>query len=768
MKKYLLLSLLISIMILFAGCPHKTEKPKEETTVLTIKNQTSFSIKDIKYSDQTVSLLQAGSSSSVQLAEKATGYLYFTVYDETKNVSFSVRANDTIIVEKGKTQIFNITDNTLVIQTGQTQPIKILNLMNAAVLKIYNETSWDIVEINYGGKIHKETIVSGKEWKTEFGDTMQHELKLTVLKKKDNTTVSFTLKDIVAIELGKTKEVRITNTTLAVQEGKTEPEEIRHLLGGCTLTVINESSAESISNISCGGVTHTASIQQNASCKLELQDSLDDYLIFYVKTKYVTFKVKTDAKITVKSKEEKTITIDNTMDVIVLALKYDDGETPTEGDDLTKVLKLQKVVDAALLDITNKSSAELLNVTYDKCNAGVIDAYDGTAEEEPWVQFDCWDFPTTATHITFDIKLPEKLINLKTVEPIVLANSDKTKFTFTNKTKVINVETGITTTIGKVIGLSSLTVVNGTTAKLSNFQYGEQKADTSLVVSQNDKWEVEFTKPVQDYLTFKIRNNYVTVKTADKISINSGEEKIFNITDDTAVIPSEAQEPTTVYKVLHAATLEISNGSSVKLYNVKYGDRNFGDLTIESEGDSINALNYWDITNTALPISFELQKSKKKVKVKTEEMIKLTADKRIEFSITNATKLIVEDSGGSLTISNFLIGKSKLIITNQSSEDFQNVYYAYSHGSGGDGSNWFLKNESRIYEYDCDVDSDISFRIIRYYKGRERWVSVKTVKKLYLIRGEENSFAISDDTIIGGDYDAADATNAPLKDWRPE
>ena len=766
MKKYLLLSLLISIMILFAGCPHKTEKPKEETTVLTIKNQTSFSIKDIKYSDQTVSLLQAGSSSSVQLAEKATGYLYFTVYDETKNVSFSVRANDTIIVEKGKTQIFNITDNTLVIQTGQTQPIKILNLMNAAVLKIYNETSWDIVEINYGGKIHKETIVSGKEWKTEFGDTMQHELKLTVLKKKDNTTVSFTLKDIVAIELGKTKEVHIKNATLAVQEGKTE--EICQLLGGSVLTIINHSSAEELSAISYGGVTHTAPVLQNGTCKLELQDSTDDYLIFYVKTKYVTFKVKTGTKITVASKEEKTVTIDNNTDVIVLALKYPDKEVPTTGDDLTKVLKLQKVVDAALLDITNKSSAELLNVTYDKCNIGVIDAYDGTEEEEPWAQFDCWDFPTTATHITFDIKLPEKLINLKTVEPIVLANSDKTKFTFTNKTKVINVETGITTTIGKVIGLSSLTVVNGTTAKLSNFQYGEQKADTSLVVSQNDKWEVEFTKPVQDYLTFKIRNKLVTVKTVDKISINSGEEKIFNITDDTAVIPSEAQEPTTVYKVLHAATLEITNESSVKLYNVKYGDRNFGDLTIESEGDSINALNYWDITNTALPISFELQTSKKRVKVKTEEAIKLNEDDSIEFSINNNTKLIVEDSGGSLTISNFLTGKSKLIITNQSSEDFQNVYYAYSYGSGGDGSNWFLKNESRIYKYDYDVDSDISFYIIRYYKGRERWVSVKTVKKLYLIRGEENSFAISDDTIIGGDYDAADATNAPLKDWRPE
>ena len=630
----------------------------------------------------------------------------------------------------------------MVIQTGQTQPIKILNLMNAAVLKIYNETSWDIVEINYGGKIHKETIVSGKEWKTEFGDTMQHELKLTVLKKKDNTTVSFTLKDIVAIELGKTKEVHIKNATLAVQEGKTEPEEIRHLLGGCTLTVINESSAESISNISCGEVTHTASIQQNASCKLELQDSLDDYLIFYVKTKYVTFKVKTDAKITVKSKEEKTITIDNTMDVIVLALKYDDGETPTEGDDLTKVLKLQKVVEAALLDISNKSFAELLNVTYDKCNAGVIDAYDGAAEEEPWAQFDCWDFPTTATHITFDIKLPEKLIKLKTVEPIVLANSDKTKFTFTNKTKVIDVETGITTTIGKVIGLSSLTVINKTAAKLSDIQYAGHKTDKSFVLSQNEKWEGEFNKSVQDYLTFKIRNKLVTVKTVDKISVNSGEEKIFNITDDTAVIPSEAQEPTTVYKVLHAATLEISNGSSVKLYNVKYGDRNFGDLTIEDEGDSSNALNYWDITNTAFPISFELQTSKKRVKVKTEETIKLNENDELDFTIKDTTRVIVEETGKTISLGDIISGVCWLKVINQSSaKSISKITFAEeTHApviAQGEHCNFEYKNAPEDYIYfTLELENDLNL------------YDVRTNDKISLAILEEKTFTLTDDTLI--------------------
>lgn len=751
MKKYTIIPIIAGILVLVAGCRMQndvknTNREQEQHTVLTIKNQSSFSIKNIKYNGQTVNLseefLPAGESCTVQLAEKANSYLYFTLYDEIKKTSFAVRSNNTIIVEKGKTEIFAITDNTLVIQTGQTQPIKLLSLIKPAILKVYNETAWSVTEISYGGKTYKKTIASGKEWETTFGDNMQHALTFTLLKKKDNTTVSLTLKDTVTIEIGKVKEVHITNTTLAVQEGKTEPEEIRQLLGGSVVNIINHSSADEISGIHYGGITHTTAVLQNGTCKLELQDGIDDYLTFYVKAKYVTFKVKTDAKIAVESKEEKTITIDNNTDVIVLALKYPDEEVPTTGDDLTKVLKLQKLVEAALLDITNKSSAELLNVTYDKCNTGVIDAYDGAAEEEPWAQFDCWDFPTTATHITFDIKLPEKLIKLKTVEPIVLANSDKTKFTFTNKTKVIDVETGITTTIGKVIGLSSLTVINKTAAKLSDIQYAGHKTDKSFVLSQNEKWEGEFNKSVQDYLTFKIRNKLVTVKTVDKISINSGEEKIFNITDDTAVIPSEAQGPTTVYKVLHAATLEISNGSSIKLYNVKYGDRNFGDLTIEDEGDSSNALNYWDITNTAFPISFELQTSNKKVKVKTEETIKLNEDDSIEFSINNNTKLIVEDSGKTILLGDIISGVCWLKVINQSTaKSISKIKFAEeTHApviAQGEHCNFECKNAVEDYIYfTLELENDLNP------------YDVKTHDKISLAALEEKTFTLTDDTFI--------------------
>ena len=751
MKKYTIIPIIAGILVLVAGCRMQNDVKKNNTeqeqhTVLTIKNQSSFSIKNIKYNGQAVNLseefLPAGESCTVQLVEKANSYLYFTLYDEIKKTSFAVRSNNTIIVEKGKTEIFAITDNTLVIQTGQTQPIKLLSLIKPAILKVYNETAWSVTEISYGGKTYKKTIASGKEWKTTFGDNMQHALTFTLLKKKDNTTVSLTLKDTVTIEIGKAKEVHITNTTLAVQEGKTEPEEIRQLLGGSVLNIINHSSADEISGIHYGEIIHTTAVPQNGTCRLELQDGINDYLTFYVKAKYVTFKVKTGAKIAVESKEEKTITIDNNTDVIVLALKYPDEEVPTTGDDLTKVLKLQKVVDAALLDITNKSSAELLNVTYDKCNTGVIDAYDGTAEEEPWAQFDCWDFPTTATQITFDIKLPEKLIRLKTVEPIVLANSNKTKFTFTNKTKVIDVETGITTTIGKVIGLSSLTVVNGTTAKLSNFQYAEQKADTSLVVSQNDKWEVEFTKPVQDHLTFKIRNNDITVKTVNKISINSGEEKIFTITDATAVIPSGAQDSTTVDKVLHAATLEITNSASVKLYNVKYGDRDFGDLTIESDGDAGNALKYWDIKDTALPISFELQTPKKKVKVKTEETIKLTADDSIEFSITDATKLIVEESGKTASLRDIISGVCWLKVINQSSAKYiSKITFA------GKVHEAVLPQGAHCeFEYKNILEDSIYFTL--ELENEFGAYDVKTNDKISVAALEEKIFTLTDDTPI--------------------
>ncbi len=639
MKKYTIIPIIAGILVLVAGCRMQNDVKKNNTeqeqhTVLTIKNQSSFSIKNIKYNGQAVNLseefLPAGESCTVQLVEKANSYLYFTLYDEIKKTSFAVRSNNTIIVEKRKTEIFVITDNTLVIQTGQTQPIKLLSLIKPAILKVYNETAWSVTEISYGGKTYKKTIASGKEWKTTFGDNMQHALTFTLLKKKDNTTVSLTLKDTVTIEIGKAKEVHITNTTLAVQEGKTEPEEIRQLLGGSVLNIINHSSADEISGIHYGEIIHTTAVPQNGTCRLELQDGINDYLTFYVKAKYVTFKVKTGAKIAVESKEEKTITIDNNTDVIVLALKYPDEEVPTTGDDLTKVLKLQKVVDAALLDITNKSSAELLNVTYDKCNTGVIDAYDGTAEEEPWAQFDCWDFPTTATQITFDIKLPEKLIRLKTVEPIVLANSDKTKFTFTNKTKVIDVETGITTTIGKIIGLSSLTVVNRTTAnKISNLTFAGKMLED---LPKDDVWTIEFNTSTENNLFFTMEADVGSfeVSTEEKIQLING-DKTFTITDDTLVILKDKGDARKVSVFLNAGALRISNNSSFKIDNITCAGRNFGSIP----SGNAASWTFWDFTPTVSPLSFQM--FSQTIQLTTQDSFKIQPRRVTKIIITNST-----------------------------------------------------------------------------------------------------------------------------------
>ena len=744
MKKLSLLPLLL-IAALFMGCSHDVQGSKEEpveVTALIVKNQSSFSIKDVKYGGKTAKLsgdyLSPSENCKIELAEKASGYVFFTLYDKVKNVSFSVRVNGAVTVEKGKTETLVITDNTLVIQTGQTVPHSILNLMKPAVLKVHNKTSWDIVEISYGGKT-KEILSSGGEWNEMFSDSMKKEISIKILRKSDGTILKLTLKEEIAVKIGTVKEVEITNTTLVRQEGKTEIEELWRALGGSILTVINQSSAENIKNINFGGVTHTVVLPQNATCKIELQDGSNDYLTFYVKTTFTSFKVRTNSKISLEPKKENTVIIDNNMDVIVLALNGEDGDIPITGDDLTKVLKLQKVVEAALLDVTNKSFAELLNVTYDTYNIGTVDAYDGKAEEAPWVQFDCWDFTTTATQITFDIKLSSKLIKLKTVEPIVLSNYTKTLFTFTNKTELIDVETGNTTSISKVLELSSLTVLNGTTAKLSNLQYAEQKTDKSFVLSQNEKWEADFNKPVQDYLSFKIRNNFIRVKIANKISVNKGENKIFSITDALDVIPAESQNPTTLYKVIHAATLGIENDTSVKIYNVHYGNRNFGDLTIEDEGEDSNSLSYWELTHTALPVYFELQTPKKLVKVRTEATIELNEDDNIDFRITDVTQVIIEETGESSSVGDIWGTCHLQVSNNASAKSISKIKFAgVIHEDAvprGNVCNFKCKNSTEDYIY-FDLQDE-------FYT----W-NVRTRDKISLAAGEEKSFALSDDTPI--------------------
>ena len=421
MKKYTILPVIAGMLVLVAGCRmqndvKKTNREHEQHTVLTIQNQSSFSIKDIKYNSQTVNLseefLLAGESCKIPLADNANGYLYFTLYDEIKKTSFAVRSNNTIIVEKGKKEKCIITDNTLVVERGKTVPIKIFDLMDIAVLKIYNKTSFDIVEIGYGGKTDKSILAAGKDRSKIFRENDKGELSIKIFRKKDSEVITVKLKDEIAVKIGSIKEVIITNTTLAVEEGKTEIRELRYILGMGILNIINQTSANKISNLTFAGKV-LEDLPKGSTWSIEFDNSVDNNLFFTMEAEIGQFEVRTEEKIQLINNEKNFIITDDTLVIL---------------NGRTDAYKMSSFLNAAGIKITNNSNYPIYNVTY----YGTF----GTLNSDASTSWTIWEFPQELRPVAFEIYVYSQAIQLTTKETFSLRPGRTTEITITNSTLV--------------------------------------------------------------------------------------------------------------------------------------------------------------------------------------------------------------------------------------------------------------------------------------------------------------------------------------------
>ena len=434
-KKYNIIPVMVGIFVLVAGCrmQHDTKKnitERGKPTVLTIYNQSSFPIKDITYNGQAATLprgaLYPGESCKVQLIDKASGYLYFTLYDKANNSSFTVRTHASIVIEKGKAEIFNITDNTLVVEMGKTVSIKILDLINIAILKVYNKTSFDILEISYGGKTNKSILASGKNWSEVFIENKEDDLAIKIFRKKDNSIISVTLKDKIIVRINAPTEVIITNNTLVVEEGSSEVRELRQVLGMGALRVINQTTAKAIFNISFAGAVNEGIILQGNSFEFTFADTVEGYIYFDLKNEFASWKVKTKDKINLAAGENKTFILTNDTFVIY----HDPFFFP-----------IRNFIYAAQLEIKNSSSAELLNIVFKR------NSYNFGSLEPNGVHYRVFfEYESGISYpIIFEIKTYSgNIVKVKTLETKALENRQTTSFIITNKTVVVAENTGET------------------------------------------------------------------------------------------------------------------------------------------------------------------------------------------------------------------------------------------------------------------------------------------------------------------------------------
>ena len=151
MKRIIGLALVCGV--LFVGCKHNKGSEK---TQFTLKNECSLTIGNIKYCGEELyekhvytpdsgkcGIIDSGKEAVATFESEKTGYVFFSLFKKWEGnysflgsgearsieVAFNVRTNEAITISKGEKTVFSITDNTLVVVSGESQPVKIVDLI---------------------------------------------------------------------------------------------------------------------------------------------------------------------------------------------------------------------------------------------------------------------------------------------------------------------------------------------------------------------------------------------------------------------------------------------------------------------------------------------------------------------------------------------------------------------------------------------------------------------------------------------------------------
>ena len=152
MKRIIGLALVCGV--LFVGCKHNKGSEVNKTQ-FTLKNECPLTIGNIKYCGEELyekrvyipsgycGIIDSGKEAVATFESEKTGYVFFSLFKKLEGsysfagpgelraieVAFNVRTNEAITISKGEETVFSITDNTLVVVSGESQPVKIVDLI---------------------------------------------------------------------------------------------------------------------------------------------------------------------------------------------------------------------------------------------------------------------------------------------------------------------------------------------------------------------------------------------------------------------------------------------------------------------------------------------------------------------------------------------------------------------------------------------------------------------------------------------------------------
>ena len=315
----------------------------------------------------------------------------------------------------------------------------------------------------------------------------------------------------------------------------------------------------------------------------------------------------------------------------------------------TAGLPIIKLIKPTRLKLINKTGKSIDNITYA-----------GKTKKDPLINNAIWkiDFPNPVSgKLQFQIWSQDenKSLSVTLKDEVVVRKDETTKVILTTSSLVIQEGKNEVVSIGKLLGMSVLKIVNRTSAKeLKNFKYAGVLHNEILTQGQTCEFGYDF--PTDSYLSFTITSNSndfvdnYLIKIADKIVISKGEEITFTLTDETSILVDKTT--TKITEILNAAFLKLWNSSSTVLKDITYDD-----ATLEGELPSgyMDRVYVFDFPpNITSSLIFEIKARNGFIKARTKELILLHNNQEYEYIFTDDTIVIVEGTSKEVPIKNLL------------------------------------------------------------------------------------------------------------------
>jgi len=315
----------------------------------------------------------------------------------------------------------------------------------------------------------------------------------------------------------------------------------------------------------------------------------------------------------------------------------------------TAGLSIIKLIKPTRLKLINKTGASIDNITYA-----------GKTKKDPLINNEVWkiDFPNPVSgKLQFQIWSQDenKSLSVTLKDEVVVRKDETTKVILTSSSLVIQEGKNEVVSIGKLLGMSVLKIVNRTSAKeLKNFKYAGVLHNEILTQGQTCEFGYDF--PTDSYLSFTITSNSndflndYPIKIADKIVISKGEEITFTLTDETSILIDKTT--TKITEILNAAFLIVRNYSSSILKDITYDGATYeGELP----SDYYQSGYVFDLTNEPSSLIFEIKARNGFIKARTKELILLHNNREYEYIFTDDTIVILEGTSKEVPIKNLFL-----------------------------------------------------------------------------------------------------------------